>query len=75
MVLPPFGMLAELTHQCPLQCAYCSSPLELLKANREVATADWLSLFDQAVDLGVLQIHLSGGNRPCGRIWKSWFAG
>ncbi len=60
-VLPPIGMLAELTHRCPLQCAYCSNPLELLKANREMATEDWLSLFDQAADLGVLQIHLSGG--------------
>jgi pyrroloquinoline quinone biosynthesis protein E len=60
-VLPPIGMLAELTHRCPLQCAYCSNPLELLKANREMTTESWLSLFDQAADLGVLQIHLSGG--------------
>lgn len=60
-VLPPIGMLAELTHRCPLQCAYCSNPLELMKANREMATEDWLSLFDQAAELGVLQIHLSGG--------------
>ncbi len=61
VVLPPIGILAELTHRCPLQCAYCSNPIELLKANREMATEDWLSLFDQAADLGVLQIHLSGG--------------
>lgn len=60
-VLPPIGMLAELTHRCPLQCPYCSNPLELLKANREMATEDWLSLFAEAADLGVLQIHLSGG--------------
>lgn len=60
-VLPPIGMLAELTHRCPLQCAYCSNPVELLKANREMDTAGWLALFDQAADLGVLQVHLSGG--------------
>lgn len=60
-ILPPIGMLAELTHRCPLQCAYCSNPVELLKANREMATDAWLALFDQAADLGVLQIHLSGG--------------
>ncbi|MCF6370339.1 pyrroloquinoline quinone biosynthesis protein PqqE [Rhizobium halophilum] len=60
-VLPPIGMLAELTHRCPLLCAYCSNPVELLKANREMTTEAWLSLFDQAADLGVLQIHLSGG--------------
>lgn len=59
--LPPIGMLAELTHRCPLQCAYCSNPVELLKANREMSTEAWLALFDQAADLGVLQIHLSGG--------------
>ncbi len=60
-ILPPIGMLAELTHRCPLQCPYCSNPVELLKANREMATEDWLSLFEQAAALGVLQIHLSGG--------------
>ncbi len=60
-LLPPIGMLAELTHRCPLQCPYCSNPTELLKANRELETAVWLDLFDQAADLGVLQVHLSGG--------------
>jgi PqqA peptide cyclase len=59
--LPPIGMLAELTHRCPLQCPYCSNPLELLKANRELDTATWQSIFTQAADLGVLQVHLSGG--------------
>lgn len=60
-ILPPIGMLAELTHRCPLQCVYCSNPVELLKANREMPTEAWVSLFEQAADLGVLQIHLSGG--------------
>lgn len=60
-VLPPIGMLAELTHRCPLQCAYCSNPVELLKANVEMDTQGWVSLFNEAADLGVLQVHLSGG--------------
>lgn len=60
-ILPPIGMLAELTHRCPLQCLYCSNPIELLKADREMPTEAWLSLFEEAADLGVLQIHLSGG--------------
>jgi pyrroloquinoline quinone biosynthesis protein E len=60
-LLPPIGMLAELTHRCPLQCPYCSNPTELLKANREMDTASWLALFEEAADLGVLQVHLSGG--------------
>ena len=58
---PPIGILAELTHRCPLQCPYCSNPLELLKGNRELDTASWQSIFTQAADLGVLQVHLSGG--------------
>lgn len=58
---PPIGILAELTHRCPLQCPYCSNPLELMKANRELNTATWLSIFSQAADIGVLHVHLSGG--------------
>ena len=60
-LLPPIAMLAELTHRCPLQCPYCSNPTELLKADRELGTEAWLALFGQAADLGVLQVHLSGG--------------
>jgi len=60
-VLPPTGMLAEITHRCPLQCPYCSNPLQLHKAADELDTKTWLSVFDQAADLGVLQVHLSGG--------------
>jgi PqqA peptide cyclase len=58
---PPLGMLAELTHRCPLQCPYCSNPLHLLKAGAELDTRTWLSAFSQGADLGVLQVHLSGG--------------
>ncbi|GGA81860.1 coenzyme PQQ synthesis protein E [Brucella endophytica] len=60
-ILPPIAMLAELTHRCPLQCAYCSNPVALLKANREMPREQWLALFEEAADLGVLQVHLSGG--------------
>lgn len=58
---PPLGMLAELTHRCPLQCPYCSNPIALLKAKDELDTLTWTSVFSQAADLGVLQVHLSGG--------------
>jgi len=57
----PIGILAELTHRCTLQCAYCSNPLELLKADRELGTDAWVSIFEQAADLGILQVHISGG--------------
>lgn len=58
---PPLGVLAELTHRCPLQCGYCSNPVELLKADRELDTGTWIHTFEQAADLGILQVHLSGG--------------
>lgn len=57
----PIGMLCELTHKCPLQCPYCSNPLELERANTELTTAEWQDVMRQAAALGVLQIHLSGG--------------
>jgi pyrroloquinoline quinone biosynthesis protein E len=57
----PEGMLTELTHRCPLQCPYCSNPLELERVNKELTTAEWKSVFTQAAELGVLQTHLSGG--------------
>jgi pyrroloquinoline quinone biosynthesis protein E len=54
-------MLAELTHRCPLQCPYCSNPAKLLKANAELDTAQWIKVINEAADMGILQIHLSGG--------------
>jgi pyrroloquinoline quinone biosynthesis protein E len=60
-VEPPLGMLAELTHRCPLHCPYCSNPLELVSRAGELSTAEWLSVLDAARDLGILQVHMSGG--------------
>ena len=58
---PPVGLLAELTHRCPLGCPYCSNPLELDGRGVELTTADWLRVFTEAAALGVVQVHLSGG--------------
>jgi len=58
---PPLGLLAELTHRCPLQCPYCSNPLVLERAGAELPTEVWLDVLEQAAALGVLQLHLSGG--------------
>ena len=58
---PPLGLLAELTHRCPLRCPYCSNPLELSRASAELDTATWARVFGEAAELGVLQLHLSGG--------------
>ncbi|WP_299821310.1 pyrroloquinoline quinone biosynthesis protein PqqE [uncultured Jannaschia sp.] len=60
-VRPPIAMLAELTHRCPLSCPYCSNPLELARQENELDTEAWVDVFRQAADLGVLQLHLSGG--------------
>ncbi|WP_375546463.1 pyrroloquinoline quinone biosynthesis protein PqqE [Actinophytocola gossypii] len=60
-VEPPLGMLAELTHRCPLHCPYCSNPVELAAKRDELTTAQWLEVIEAARDLGVLQVHLSGG--------------
>jgi pyrroloquinoline quinone biosynthesis protein E len=57
----PLGLLAELTHRCPLACSYCSNPLDLERRSGELDTATWLRLFEEAAALGVLQLHLSGG--------------
>ncbi len=57
----PLAILAELTHRCPLQCPYCSNPLELERANTELSTEEWIDVMRQAEALGALQVHFSGG--------------
>ena len=57
----PIGLLAELTHRCPLGCPYCSNPLSMDKRSGEMDAATWKRVFDEANALGVLQVHLSGG--------------
>lgn len=58
---PPIALLAELTHRCPLSCPYCSNPTELVARAAELDTAEWVRLFREAAEMGVLQLHLSGG--------------
>ena len=58
---PPMALLAELTHRCPLQCPYCSNPLELDRTSGELDTDSWKRVLDEAAALVVLQVHFSGG--------------
>jgi pyrroloquinoline quinone biosynthesis protein E len=58
--MSPYGLLAELTYRCPLHCPYCSNPLSLSTGD-ELTLDEWTSVLTQARDLGVLQLHLSGG--------------
>lgn len=60
-IQPPLAMLAELTHRCPLQCPYCSNPVALSRRSEELGTDEWIDVLEQAAALGVLQVHLSGG--------------
>jgi pyrroloquinoline quinone biosynthesis protein E len=57
----PFGLLAELTYACPLHCPYCSNPLNLDDYSDELTTQEWQRVLVEARGLGVLQLHLSGG--------------
>ena len=57
----PVSILFELTHRCPLQCPYCSNPLQLEQAANELTTEQWSDLMEQAVKMGILQVHFSGG--------------
>lgn len=57
----PLWLLAELTYACPLQCAYCSNPVDFARQGTELDTDDWKRVFAQARELGALQLGLSGG--------------
>lgn len=57
----PVGLLAELTYRCPLHCTYCSNPVNLSAHAAELTTDEWCRVFGEARQLGVLQLHLSGG--------------
>jgi pyrroloquinoline quinone biosynthesis protein E len=56
-------LVAELTYRCPLRCAYCSNPVALAAADHapELDGARWAEVFEQAEALGVVQLHLTGG--------------
>jgi pyrroloquinoline quinone biosynthesis protein E len=56
----PLGLLAELTHRCPLGCPYCSNPLALDAREDELDTATWVRVFREAAQLGVLQVAFVG---------------
>lgn len=61
-VKPPLWLLAELTYKCPLQCPYCSNPVDYAgSSERELSTQEWIGVFEQARELGATQLGFSGG--------------
>jgi PqqA peptide cyclase len=57
----PYTLVAELTYRCPLRCLYCSNPIDFHRRRAELSTEAWRRVFTQAAELGVVQLHLSGG--------------
>lgn len=58
---PPRWLLAELTYACPLQCPYCSNPVDYPRYKNELTTEEWLDVLGQARKLGAVQLGFSGG--------------
>jgi pyrroloquinoline quinone biosynthesis protein E len=57
----PLNLIAELTYRCPLQCPYCSNPLDLSAHRESLSAQDWGRVFEEAAALGVVHVGLTGG--------------
>jgi len=58
----PLWLLAEITYQCPLQCAFCYNPTDFDKhTQNELDTDAWIKVLRQSRDLGAAQLGISGG--------------
>ena len=57
----PYTLIAELTYRCPLRCPYCSNPTDYADNKEELTTEEWCRVFGEAEALGVVQLHLTGG--------------
>jgi len=61
-VNPPLWLLAELTYKCPLQCPYCSNPVDFAATTGAELDADqWIKVLREARKMGAAQLGLSGG--------------
>lgn len=57
----PQALIAEVTHRCPLHCVYCSNPVAMQPRGGEMDTKAWARVFREAAEIGVLHLHLTGG--------------
>ncbi len=57
----PLWLLAELTYKCPLQCPYCSNPVDMAKYKEELSTEDWIRVLREGRKMGATQLGFSGG--------------
>ena len=74
-VSSPLGLLAELTHRCPLHCPYCSNPVELVPRADELSTADWLGAFARPVNWACCRCTCPAASRwpgrTCPHCWRT----
>lgn len=59
--LQPLSLVCEVTHRCPLHCVYCSNPLVMQLPQNEIDTATWARVYREAAELGIVHLHLTGG--------------
>ena len=57
----PYTLICELTYRCPLQCVYCSNPLDWQAQPDALDDADWHRVLREAAELGVVHAHFTGG--------------
>lgn len=59
----PLGAKLELTHRCNLLCSFCytDSPMKTLQRDPEMTNDEWLAVIDQVIDVGVVEVVLTGG--------------
>lgn len=60
-IKPPLWILLELTHKCPLECAYCYNQLDFAKTKDAMSKEDWFRVMEQARNMGAVQLGISGG--------------
>jgi pyrroloquinoline quinone biosynthesis protein E len=57
----PLWLLAELTYACPLQCPYCSNPVDFARTKGELTTEQWIDTLREGRQIGAVQLGFSGG--------------
>ncbi len=57
----PIWLTLELTYRCPLQCAWCSNPLDFDSYKDELSTTEWKRVLHEARAMGALQLGFTGG--------------
>ena len=60
-IKPPLWILLELTHKCPLECAYCYNQLDFANTKDAMSKDDWFRVMEQAREMGAVQLGISGG--------------